>query len=308
MGKINILPLTESNLELWFSLGSLPVDKEIATKHLKLAISKKEIPKELRFIVTDGNCIIGRFMLTVEQRGRVFIAMPVFADKITQSQYLEIAHKIIRKCIKVACEMRAKYLETTLISSAYQVAHWRRALETSGLFLAAEKTIFMMGSGAATSLNLRKGPHIEIVSGHDFLEKTLLNLFVSCQKSTFDRADSDRLVDAKWDFYEFTDLTSSTHNRAFWRIAIDSKTPVGLTVTELQKKSAWIAYIGLLPSYRRRGIGSKLLESTIKGIVLEHNLPIKSLVDIQNIPSIHLHRSLGFCSLPDFQFVYRMAL
>ena len=78
-------------------------------------------------------------------------------------------------------------------------------------------------------------------------------------------------------------------------LAIDGGRVVGyLDVTHCFEENEPYSLL-VLPEYRRRGFGRKLLAAA-----LEHNRPkgMMLLVDTDNIPAIRLYASMGFQTIP----------
>lgn len=68
---------------------------------------------------------------------------------------------------------------------------------------------------------------------------------------------------------------------------------VGFAAVDLRpgEKTGWIATIGVLPEYRKRGIGAALLTEIEKKISLPH---IRLCVRVSNHDAIHLYEQFGY--------------
>jgi ribosomal-protein-alanine N-acetyltransferase len=68
---------------------------------------------------------------------------------------------------------------------------------------------------------------------------------------------------------------------------------VGFVAGDLHRKEnlAWIATIGVLPDYRRQGIGRALMQTCEQMI---GDIPIRLSVRVSNLEAIHLYESLGY--------------
>ena len=85
----------------------------------------------------------------------------------------------------------------------------------------------------------------------------------------------------------------------FWWLALDDATPVGvLILTEMPDGSTWeLAYLGIVPEYRRRGIGRAM---TLHALHALRNQPASRLllaVDERNWPALRLYQALGFVEI-----------
>ncbi len=61
-----------------------------------------------------------------------------------------------------------------------------------------------------------------------------------------------------------------------------------------QENIAWIATLGVLPAYRRRGIGIALLEACEARLQQQR---LRLCVRVSNLAAIHLYEKAGYCSL-----------
>jgi mycothiol synthase len=87
-----------------------------------------------------------------------------------------------------------------------------------------------------------------------------------------------------------------TFHPEFWWLAYDRATPIGLVLlTELPDGLTWeLAYLGIVPEYRRLGLGRELSLHALHAV---RALPTTSLllaVDERNFPALQLYHSLGF--------------
>jgi ribosomal-protein-alanine N-acetyltransferase len=67
------------------------------------------------------------------------------------------------------------------------------------------------------------------------------------------------------------------------------------------RREAWIATIGVLPEYRRRGIGAALLAATEQGLSVER---VKLCVRYSNTPAIRLYQQLGYVRIDVWRRYY----
>lgn len=79
---------------------------------------------------------------------------------------------------------------------------------------------------------------------------------------------------------------------------------VGFIATDLRRaqNTAWIATLGVIPGYRRRGIASRLLEMCQEEI----SLPlIRLTVREKNLPAIQLYQKYGYQQVETWKKYYR---
>jgi ribosomal protein S18 acetylase RimI-like enzyme len=79
---------------------------------------------------------------------------------------------------------------------------------------------------------------------------------------------------------------------------------VGFIAADLRRSqaTAWIATLAVLPDYRRKGIGSRLLEMCQETITLPL---IKLCVRENNLPAVHLYLNHGYHQVDIWKKYYR---
>jgi ribosomal protein S18 acetylase RimI-like enzyme len=81
-----------------------------------------------------------------------------------------------------------------------------------------------------------------------------------------------------------------------WWLAFDGTKPVGvLLVTESAEWQAWeVAYVGVVPEARGRGLGRELMQQVLAAARTAETKQLTLCVDARNAPAIALYRGLGF--------------
>ena len=70
--------------------------------------------------------------------------------------------------------------------------------------------------------------------------------------------------------------------------------PVGFIVTGVTEDRGYVGEIGVLPSYRRKGIAQALLHG-FAGFLKDRGVQVVQLdVNVENVPAIRLYQSCGF--------------
>ena len=82
----------------------------------------------------------------------------------------------------------------------------------------------------------------------------------------------------------------------FWWLACDDDQPVGVVLlTEPADRLAWdLAYVGVVPEHRRRGVGRALVLHALHAAAREVCTRLTVAVDVRNAPARRLYESLGF--------------
>ncbi len=83
-----------------------------------------------------------------------------------------------------------------------------------------------------------------------------------------------------------------------WWVLCQGSTPVGCSFVNPHPKSIYeLAYVGLVPSVRGRGLGRLLVEAAMADCSRHGGEYLATAVDIQNWPACHIYRSLRFSEL-----------
>jgi ribosomal-protein-alanine N-acetyltransferase len=86
--------------------------------------------------------------------------------------------------------------------------------------------------------------------------------------------------------------------------AVQGERTVGFIATDLRpaEKTAWIATIGVLPEYRRQGIGTALLQASEASIAQPR---LRLNVRVSNAAAIRLYAQLGYSPVGLWQHYYQ---
>ena len=81
--------------------------------------------------------------------------------------------------------------------------------------------------------------------------------------------------------------------------------PIGLMacLSESKNHTAWIKYLGIVPTYRRQGYGSYLLGEALLWAESQKFTCLRSLIDQENLPSIATHKRAGFMEKPNLKMI-----
>lgn len=77
-------------------------------------------------------------------------------------------------------------------------------------------------------------------------------------------------------------------------VAIHDRKPIGLVHLQHNGKQSWLEGLRVSDKFRRKGIGSKLVEESIRHLRKKRKSIVRLTVDLQNIPSLKLFSKLGF--------------
>jgi ribosomal protein S18 acetylase RimI-like enzyme len=132
---------------------------------------------------------------------------------------------------------------------------------------------------AAMSIHLLPADHVDIGLRADLINAAYADYFVPMHLT----ADSMRSVDELYD----VDLSRSV-------VAYDRGELIGMALLSRRGERGWVSGVGVLPAWRRRGIGRLLMETLLKGA---HEAGVRQVtleVIAENRAARTLYADLGF--------------
>jgi GNAT superfamily N-acetyltransferase len=129
------------------------------------------------------------------------------------------------------------------------------------------------------SIHLLPADHVDVGLRADLINAAYADYYVPMYLTT----DSMRSVD---DLYD-VDLARSV-------VAYDRSEPVGLALLSRRGDRGWVSGVGVLPAWRRRGIGQLLMETLLKGAREAGVGQVTLEVIAQNRAARALYAALGF--------------
>jgi ribosomal protein S18 acetylase RimI-like enzyme len=127
-------------------------------------------------------------------------------------------------------------------------------------------------------------------------EAFLLRLFESVKGPLFARMPVDDVMKARLLDMQFRAMMQSYRascpSGAFQIVTMDDA-PIGQLIAHIAADRVYVVYIALLPSWRRRGIGSALIRALLDEAQAD-DLGCEATVALDNIPSLQLWAGLGF--------------
>jgi ribosomal protein S18 acetylase RimI-like enzyme len=89
-----------------------------------------------------------------------------------------------------------------------------------------------------------------------------------------------------------------------WWLVFEEAQPVGVTMlVEMPDAMTWeLAYVGLIPEARGRGLGRTMMLHAMHALLAHPTIALTLAVDARNVPARRLYESLGFIEI-EFQDV-----
>jgi ribosomal protein S18 acetylase RimI-like enzyme len=90
--------------------------------------------------------------------------------------------------------------------------------------------------------------------------------------------------------------SQGVHDPDRWWLAFDAGQPVAvLLLTEVPEWNGWdLSYVGVVPAFRRRGIGKELTRKALQEARMAGAGQLTLALDVRNTPASQLYTSLGF--------------
>lgn len=260
-----------------------------------------------RLIAYDSSGVVARIAIRCEDSLRATVGAPRFEKgDLTSEEKISSCVCLLHRALDFARNWGCHLVEATPSTKTADLAEWAASLKAVCFTQTAERMLLSHEAGTCTGVPEHVGASCT-KSAEGLGLGELCKLFQSCQALTSDRADADIMVDVVAEFDEFLRNAGSA-DRSSWRVATDLGVPVGLSVIEMRGDCTWIAYIGILPAFRRRGIGSNLLRATVAHIQSCRDVPINALVDCENLPSLAMHSRCGFVVQAERHYLYRLPI
>jgi ribosomal protein S18 acetylase RimI-like enzyme len=133
--------------------------------------------------------------------------------------------------------------------------------------------------GVAMSIYLLPADHVNVGQRADLINAAYADYYVSMYLTT----ESMRSVD---DLYD-VDLARSV-------VAYDRSEPVGMALLSRRGDRGWVSGVGVLPAWRRRGIGRQMIGTVLEGAREAGVRQVALEVIAQNSPARALYAALGF--------------
>lgn len=271
--------LEEKTIENWFGFGN---DNEKNRKIISRDISEKSHMR--RFLVYNADDVVGRFSVVFSKKSVTAWCPKLIEniDEINKQKTLDAVAEYISRLFKFE---GLEFAECTIKSESENSIGWRSALIKYGFRVVSQKhvwvfedlnqvnpKIFNENKDARLSFVKEMTPLIEIAyrkTAHLSLDKAL----------SIEINHGEAIGD-----FEF--LITKSYNDEI----------VGLCVCERDTITGkdWIKYIGVCPESRGQNYAVMMANQAIKALKALGSSKIYSFIDDDNIPSILLHKKLGF--------------
>lgn len=91
-------------------------------------------------------------------------------------------------------------------------------------------------------------------------------------------------------------LAASSHDSSAWHVAWRDGTPAGMALVSVHAdaRNVELVYLGLVPEARGAGLGTALLDLSLRDAAMRRNAPVSLAVDVRNEPAARMYARAGF--------------
>jgi mycothiol synthase len=268
---ISIFAVTAHNADDWFSLTLDEVDARA-----RLLADTKGRSGILRFVLKRGPSLLGRFALEVRDAGAT-----TWLPRLAQEVIPLLLSRMVEHIVIVCRESGVRFAECTLISESVESRKWETALLAHGFKLTAVRCEWARTSAWPSFDPPPQCRIVEISANHD----QVADLYMHSLKSSLDRTTLLEAAHGE---------TLGAADRIFVALADGAYVGLCACLHNAEADYAWIKYVGLVPNYRRMGIGAALVRIAGATTAAAGAETTRSLIDVGNEPSINLHKAAGF--------------
>jgi ribosomal protein S18 acetylase RimI-like enzyme len=285
------VPLQEAALALLFShLPQEQREQQLADTYA--AIARKEFSLDDLIVALDGEQVLGTVLAVPRPGGAAFLWPPVVREGALAG---DISNELLAAVARRVDEQRVQFTQC-LLEPADQIG--RATLERGGfpyvtdLILLSRSLLPELPPSSDTQLSAETYTAASHRAFADIVERTYQGTRDCSILARFRRGEES--LEAH--------RASGRFSPDAWRIYRLEEAEVGvLLLAEHPDRDTWeVAYLGVVPEARGRGIGRAILLDGLR-LVKESGRPaIEIAVDAANAPALRVYRELGFVEVRRF--------
>ena len=240
-------------------------------------------------MVATVNGQIRHACLFVPQPGRMAFSFTSWAD-----QHSEINSNIAARTVTETCNWAFRQGSNLIQVLIEMTDHYRRELCLKSGFHCLTDLIYMHYPILATRRTPPLPPHYQWLTyepaHHDLFKQTINQTYqdsLDCPELT-----QLRNMDDVMDSHQAAGLFTPR----WWKILLHNQKPAAVLLLSPLKSSdvLELTYMGLIPSFRGRGLGRLVLEEALRCIPLSNCRNLTLAVDCRNKPACQLYLNFGF--------------
>lgn len=308
-GGIEVVLLTSESAGRWVESGAPPVNpdaEEAKVRELLLAV-----PEAMLLVAQVGEHPLAHLHLCpVGAYGLGIFAMSLRTGFDDVALAIDAAEALIACCKAIARALPGvRYVETDFPMDAPEAHVWRMAFERQGVEAVAESYNHVLTIHPGQRFDTDEKVQLRRFSERPPAE--MQALYEAVYRDSEDRAHLSSLEPFDVRLERLTTMPLLQPDRSAWLIAVEGDHPVGLVFASMQDATSgvpttgWILELGVIPGWRRHGLGRALLQAGLAGLAAQGAKQVISRIDACNRPSIHLHAAMGFARQPEVSWLYR---
>lgn len=285
------IPLQEAALSLLFS--PLPRgQRERQLAEAFAAVERKELSLDNLVVAMDGEQILGTVLAVLRPGGATFLWPPVVREGATEG---EVSFALLAT---VAARVDAQGVQFTQCLLDPDDASGRATLDRGGfpyvtdLVLLSRSLLANLPPPSDMDLSAEGYSAASHTAFARIVERTYEGTFDCPILAQFRRGDESLAAHR----------ATGQFRPAAWRIYRSAGQDVGVVLlAEHPERDTWeVAYLGVVPEARGRGIGRAILQDSLALAKHSGRTTIEIAVDAENAPALRVYRQLGFTDVRRF--------
>ena len=285
------LPLKEAALTLLFS--PLPRgQREQQLTDTLAAVERKELSLDNLIAAMDGEQLLGTVLAVLRPGGATFLWPPVVREGAAQS---EVSFALLTS---VATRVDAQEVQFTQCLLDPGDARGRAALDRGGFPYVTD--LILLSRSLLADLPPPSGIELSAEGYSAASHPAFARIVEQTYEGTLDCPILARFRRGE-ESLEAHRATGQFSPDA-WRIYRSGETNIGvLLLAEHPERDTWeVAYVGVVPAARGRGIGRAILHDGLTLAKRSGRTTIEIAVDAENVPALRVYRELGFTDVRRF--------
>ena len=179
-------------------------------------------------------------------------------------------------------------------STELRAQQYQRWLEAQGMYLVVEEARFERKLTPTSVPVVHLPPNFELMPLAKFTNEELRDPFFEMFNNSMDRFWLDQPAEQRLTAYNFWFDRERPFIDQASSVLVKGPEIVGVTVVRPIREVGMLGPIGVIPQYRRQGLGCGLLAFSMQGALASGFSTVQLEVDITNEPACALYQTMGF--------------
>ncbi len=285
------LSLQEAALSLLFS--RLPLSqREQQSAEAFAAVDRREFSFDNLLVASDGGQVVGAVLAVVRPGGATFLWPPVAREGADEKA---VSQALLQTVASRVDEQKVQFTQCLL---DLDDARGQATLERGGFPYVTD--LVLLSRSLLANLPAAPGMHL----AHEVYSAASHPSFAHLVERTYDGTLDCPILARFRGGNESLEAHRATGRfwPDAWRIYSSNGAPVGvLLLAEHPERDAWeVAYLGVVPEARGRGIGRAVLHDGLALTKMSGRATVEIAVDAENTPALQIYRAAGFTEVRRF--------